>query len=75
MLGMERLHLHCLRHYLASLLIERGCDVKTVQARMRHGSAKTTRDTYGHMWSDKDQTTRSAISGVIAARVAPGHTS
>jgi hypothetical protein len=37
---------------------------------MRHGSAKTTLDTYGHMWPDKDETTRSAISGVIAARVA-----
>jgi integrase len=67
---VEGLHFHCLRHYLASLLIEDGCDVKTVQARMRHSSAKTTLDTYGHMWPDKDETTRAAISGVIAARVA-----
>jgi integrase len=31
-----------LRHYLASLLIASGADVKTVQARLRHASAKTT---------------------------------
>jgi Phage integrase family len=39
---------HDLRHYLASLLIASGADVKTVQARLRHASAKTTLDTYGH---------------------------
>jgi integrase len=38
---------HDLRHYFASLLIAAGADVKTVQARLRHASAKTTLDTYG----------------------------
>jgi len=32
--------------YLASLLIGSGLDVKVVQHRLRHGSAKTTLDTY-----------------------------
>jgi integrase len=68
--GVDELHFHCLRHHLASLLIESGCGVKTVQARMRHGSAKTTLDVYGQMWPDKDETTRTAIGGVIAARIA-----
>jgi len=31
---------HDLRHYLASLLIASGADVKTVQARLRHASAR-----------------------------------
>jgi integrase len=53
-----------------SLLIDSGCDVKTVQARMRHSSAKTTLDVYGHMWPERDETTRMAIAGVIAARLA-----
>ena len=44
--------------------------MKTVQARMRHSSAKTTLDVYGHMWPDKDETTSAAIGGVIAARMA-----
>jgi len=42
--------------------------VKVLQTRMRHGSAKTTLDTYGHLWPDSDDTTRAAISNVMAAR-------
>ena len=67
---VDQLHFHCLRHHLASLLIDSGCDVKTVQARMRHSSAKATLDVYGHMWPERDETTRTAIGGVIAARLA-----
>ena len=44
---------HDLRHYFASLLIASGLDVKVVQARLRHASAKTTLDTYGHLWPDQ----------------------
>jgi integrase len=33
-------------HYLASMLIASGADVKVVKARLRHASAKTTLDTY-----------------------------
>lgn len=36
---------HDLRHYFASLQIADGADVKTIQARLRHASAKTTLDT------------------------------
>ncbi|MGR6582334.1 tyrosine-type recombinase/integrase [Rhodococcus qingshengii] len=60
---------HDLRHYLASLLIASGADIKTVQARMRHASAKTTLDTYGHMWPDADESTRLAIDAVITKRM------
>jgi len=49
---------HALRHYFASLLIALGGDVKVVQARLRHASAKTTLDTYGHLWSGSDDSTR-----------------
>ena len=59
---------HDLRHYFASLLIASGLDVKVVQARMRHESAKTTLDTYGHLWPDRDESSRTAISAVYAER-------
>ncbi|GII26907.1 hypothetical protein Pmi06nite_03490 [Planotetraspora mira] len=55
---------HDLRHYLASLLIASGADVKVVQARLRHASA----DTYGHLWPDSDESTRAAIDAVLVAR-------
>jgi Phage integrase family len=54
----EGFSFHDLRHYLASLLIASGADIKTVQARMRHASARTTLDTYGHLWPDADESTR-----------------
>jgi hypothetical protein len=60
---------HDLRHYLASLLIASGADIKTVQARMRHATARTTLDTYGHLWPDADESTRAAAGAVIAERL------
>jgi integrase len=60
---------HDLRHYFASLLIADGEDYKTVQARMRHASARTTLDTYGKLWPDADESSRSAVSKVITARL------
>ena len=59
---------HDLRHYLASLLIASGADIKTVQARMRHATAATTLDVYGHLWPDADESTRAAVGAAIAAR-------
>jgi site-specific recombinase XerD len=57
-----------LRHYLASLLIASGADIKTVQARMRYATAATTLDVYGHLCPDADESTRTAIARVITAR-------
>ena len=59
---------HDLRHYFASLLIASGADVKVVQKRMPHASAMTTLNTYGHMWPDADESTRTAVGVVLAAR-------
>lgn len=63
-----RFRYHDLRHYLASYLIAQGNDVKVVQARLRHASAKTTIDTYGHLWPDRDESTRTALEAIFAAR-------
>lgn len=61
---------HDLRHYYASLLIASGLDVKVVQTRLRHASAKTTLDVYGHMWPDKDESARAAVSVAFGDRFA-----
>lgn len=66
--------IHDLRHYFASLLIAAGLDIKTVQARLRHASAKTTLDTYGHMWPDRDDSSRAAVATVLSAREEPART-
>ncbi len=59
---------HDLRHYLASYLIASGADVKVVQARLRHASAVTTLDIYGHLWPDRDESTRTALEAIFEAR-------
>jgi integrase len=64
----EGFRFHDLRHYYASLLISSGLDVKVVQARLRHASAKTTLDTYGHLFPDSDEKTRAAIGDVMTTR-------
>ena len=64
----EEFRFHDLRHYLAWLLIGSGLDVNVVQLRLRHGSAKTTLDTYGHLWPDSDESARAAVGAVLAAR-------
>jgi len=54
-------HFHDLRHYYASMLIASGVNIKTVQARMRHATASTTLDIYGHLWPDEDEGTRKVV--------------
>lgn len=64
----ETFTFHDLRHFYASLLISKGADIKTVQARLRHSSAVTTLGCYAHLWPDADETTRMAIGSVLAER-------
>lgn len=64
----EGFRFHDLRHFYASLLIASGGDVKVVQARLRHASAKTTLDTYAHLWPDTEESTRAAVGAAMAAR-------
>ncbi|ADG97290.1 integrase family protein [Segniliparus rotundus DSM 44985] len=65
----ETFTFHDLRHYNASWLIASGADIKTVQARVRHASAKTTLDVYGHLWPDADESSRTAMSAILSERI------
>ena len=64
---------HELRHFYASLLIEAGESVKVVQARLGHKSATETLDTYGHLWPDNEEATRSAVDRLLGAALAAEH--
>lgn len=56
---------HDLRHFYASMLIRSGLSVKVVQARLGHGSAVETLETYAHLWPDSEESTRNAIDSVF----------
>lgn len=64
----EGFRFHDLRHYLASLLISQGLDVKVVQTRLRHANATTTLNVYGHMFPDADESARAAVASALASR-------
>ena len=64
----EGFRFHDLRHYFASMLIASGLDVKVVQARLRHASATTTLNVYGHLFPDADETSKAAVSAALAMR-------
>ena len=65
---------HDLRHYYASVLIRSGVSVKVVQTRLGHSSAKTTLDTYGHLFADEEDRTRGAIDAELGGACPPGVT-
>ncbi|MEV0105251.1 hypothetical protein AB0H42_02785 [Nocardia sp. NPDC050799] len=50
-----------------SPLIVKGADIETVHTRLRHTGAETTSETsMCGLWPDADESTRTAIGGVIA---------
>jgi integrase len=57
--------LHLFRHFYASALIEGGESVKVVQKRLGHTSAAETLDTYGHLWPESDEASRTAIDAAF----------
>lgn len=58
---------HDLRHTYASLLIAAGEHPKVIQTRLGHSSITETMDTYGHLWPDAEESTRSAVDAAFAA--------
>jgi integrase len=52
--GVPVIRIHDLRHSHASMLIDMGVDILEISRRLGHESAKTTMDTYGHLYPNKD---------------------
>jgi integrase len=50
-------------------VIHAGESVKVVQARLGHKSAVETLDTYGHLWPDVDDGTRSAVDQALGTKI------
>ena len=52
--GRPEITLHKLRHTCASILIDKGWDIKKIQYWLGHEDIKTTLDIYGHFIRHRD---------------------
>ena len=62
---------HGWRHTAATLLIDGGTNIKTVQTRLGHATAAFTMATYVHPVSERDQAAGEALAGLIPRGVKP----
>jgi integrase len=66
--GLEPLRIHDLRHTAVAIALEQGLNMKAIQARLGHGSIRTTLDTYGHLVPDSlDDDAERLERGLVAA--------
>ncbi len=64
--GLPRIRVHDLRHSNAAMLIDLGVDIMEISRRLGHESVKTTWDTYGHLYPDKDKRVATKLDDIIA---------
>jgi integrase len=64
--GLTGIRLHDLRHFYAGGMIAAGCDVVRVQRALGHSNAKTTLNTYSHLWPTAEDRTRKAAGAILA---------
>lgn len=64
-------HLHDLRHFYASGLINENCDVVTVQRALGHSSPSVTLNTYADLWPNANERTRKAAANLFQAAANP----
>lgn len=64
--GLRVVTLHSLRHLNASLLINAGLDVKTVQAALGHAHATTTMNIYAHQFQTAQARACEAVSNALS---------
>ena len=63
--GMRKVTIHSFRHFNASILINSGVEVVTVQTALGHSTAMTTLSIYSHAFSNAQTKAMEAISNVI----------
>ena len=63
--GMRKVNVHSFRHFNASVLINSGVDVVTVQAALGHSTPATTLSIYSHSFSNAQTRAMEAIANAI----------
>jgi site-specific recombinase XerD len=63
--GIRRVTIHSFRHFNASVLINSGVDVVTVQTALGHSTAATTLSIYSHAFSSTQTRAMEAVANAI----------
>lgn len=66
--GVKKIHLHCLRHSHASMLVQMGFSPLEIANRLGHGRVTTTIETYCHPTMDAQQRIADRLSAVEKGR-------
>lgn len=66
--GLKRIRFHDLRHTFASLMIESGCDPKTLQVIMGHSSIGVTMNTYAHLYSTAYERAAANLEALVSGK-------
>lgn len=67
-LGLERVRLHDLRHFVASVLIDGGIPISTVSTRLGHSQMSTTLNLYTHAIPATDQKAADYLGDLLGQR-------
>lgn len=65
-LGLDRVRLHDLRHFVASVLVDGGVPIGTVSTRLGHSQLSTTLDLYTHAIPATDQRAAAYLGSLLA---------
>ncbi|MBI2853297.1 MAG: site-specific integrase [Chloroflexi bacterium] len=69
--GLSDVHLHCLRHSHASILLKQGVNIKAISERLGHSSTSFTLDTYSHLLPGLAEKAALAFDDAMAQANAP----
>lgn len=63
--GLIDVRLHDLRHYVATMLLSAGVDVRTVAGRLGHRNAATTLNVYSHFLAESDRDAANVLGRIL----------
>jgi hypothetical protein len=72
---LKHLRFHDLRHTFATLLLEKGEDIKTIQELLRHQDICTTLNTYAHVTQKMKAASAARVESIMAGALPQGQDS
>ena len=63
--GLRHIRLHDLKHSCASLLVDRGWQMKDISEWLGHSGIGITMDLYAHLYTDRKRKLADGLSGIF----------